>query len=278
MSEETTEIITATEKKTPPPRKRFKIFLVIVGCAAAISTLFFFWKHGTIKFFKFWGNCIHTGWEFGDGLFGTIEKLCLFITLGLSLFKKAKPEKWKRWEEVAMKSAFCIFIGSFIIATFFVAPFVHDEEAQNLQQQNTNTISDLVKIAAGIPEFQLYFNKNPITNGMVFSLKDLRTIQLTVSNTSPITAEQVAVDFYFPSVLDETNVISDGWMVEPKSEISNASHLRWRATDTLSPGTKYYAASLRISTNFSSLIPIPISFEISSSRAKLQQFFLNLTF
>ena len=81
----------------------------------------------------FWKENIHKGWEFGDGLFGFIIELSLIIGGGLLflkwIFRKINwAEKWKEWEDHLMKGAFVVFALSFLIATFFIAPFLQYEE------------------------------------------------------------------------------------------------------------------------------------------------------
>jgi len=84
------------------------------------------------KWLIFWKENIHTGWEIGDGIFGFIIEVSLIIGGGLlilKLFLKSFnwDEKWKGWEDHLMKIAFVIFAISFLIATFFIAPFLQYE-------------------------------------------------------------------------------------------------------------------------------------------------------
>jgi len=87
------------------------------------------------EFLRFWGENVKTGWEFGDGIFGTIVEICLVIGAGLfilkKIFKSVNLEKhWKEWEEIAMRGAFIIFFTSFLISAVFVAPFVKYNEVK----------------------------------------------------------------------------------------------------------------------------------------------------
>lgn len=76
------------------------------------------------EFLKYWLQCFYIGWRFGYGLFSYIAGLCLLISTGLFIFKKYNKRSWKNWEQFIMKTAFYLFIVSFIIATFLVAPFL----------------------------------------------------------------------------------------------------------------------------------------------------------
>src|SRR5260370_42550807 len=71
-------------------------------------------------FLRFLWHCAHKGWEFGEGSFSPIETICTLLALGLFTFKKAKPKKWKHWEENIMRMAFWVFVSSFLLTTFLV--------------------------------------------------------------------------------------------------------------------------------------------------------------
>jgi hypothetical protein len=91
----------------------------VLGCFGCM-----FWE-----FLKFWGGCIVAGWHIGDGIFGAVVEFCLLTSAGLFflklVFKKFNWKKlWKKWEEIVMRGAFILFLGSFLIAAVFVAPFL----------------------------------------------------------------------------------------------------------------------------------------------------------
>jgi hypothetical protein len=81
-------------------------------------------------FVRFWLHNSYIGREIGDGLFGAVENACIFTSAGLLAFKRITPKYWKNWEERAMRTAFYLFIGSFLIATSFVAPFLQYERGK----------------------------------------------------------------------------------------------------------------------------------------------------
>ena len=83
-----------------------------------------------VEFFRFWAECVHKGWELGEGMFSTVETLCSLVALGLFIFRKLKPEKWKHWEEVVMRSALLVFVVTFLGTTLFVAPFLVTNDAK----------------------------------------------------------------------------------------------------------------------------------------------------
>jgi hypothetical protein len=94
------------------------------------------------EFLKFWGGCIVTGWHIGDGIFGAVVEFCLLTSAGLfflkHLFKKFNWKKlWKKWEEIVMKWAFILFLGSFLIAAVFVAPFLEYKKASQITEIHT---------------------------------------------------------------------------------------------------------------------------------------------
>lgn len=77
------------------------------------------------EFLKFWLQCFLISWRLGYGVFNYIAGLCFLVSTGLFYYKKRYQHKWKRWEQIIMKLAFCLFVISFLLATFFVAPFLH---------------------------------------------------------------------------------------------------------------------------------------------------------
>ena len=80
-----------------------------------------------VEFLKYWLHNFSVGFHFGGGVFSYISGICAFISAGLFLLKKHYQHKWKRWEQIIMRTAFCLFVISFIIATFLVAPFLKDK-------------------------------------------------------------------------------------------------------------------------------------------------------
>lgn len=90
-----------------------------------------------VEFLKYWLHNCSVGFHFGGGVFSYISAICAFVSAGLFLLKKCYRRKWKRWEQIIMRTAFCLFIISFLIAAIFVAPFLknrsNEQEINKLQ-------------------------------------------------------------------------------------------------------------------------------------------------
>ncbi len=71
----------------------------------------------------------------------------------------------------------------------------------------TNALTE----ATAIPTFDLYVNDVKITNMTCLNLKQSRTMNVSIKNTSPMTAEQVCAEFEANSILDPTNVYAPEW-------------------------------------------------------------------
>ncbi len=136
------------------------------------------------------------------------------------------------------------------------------------------------------PSFDLYLNNVRAANGMTISLEKSRKLKICIRNLSEVTADKVAVDFIAPKELEKTNLIYDGWMVEPPSlamvndevtEIVTGYHWRSAADNPLPSFQVYDAPSLEISTNFSYKV-IPVEFDISAVKSKNQKYLITLAF
>jgi hypothetical protein len=97
------------------------------------------------QFIQYWLHNCSIGLHFGNGIFKYISEICVLISAGLFLFKKCYQQKWEQWEQIIMKTAFYLFIISFLVATFLVAPFLESEsdksklkDASSSQQQTAN--------------------------------------------------------------------------------------------------------------------------------------------
>jgi len=88
-------------------------------------------------FLKYWLHNCSVGLHFGNGVFSYIAGVCAVISAGLFLLKKRYRHKWKRWEKFIMKMAFYLFVTSFFIATFLIAPFLRHRENRMISI-NTN--------------------------------------------------------------------------------------------------------------------------------------------
>lgn len=113
-----------------------------------------------LDFLNFWCTCIDVGWHFGDGIFAFIVEISLIVSAGLFLLKKRHQKKWKKWEENLMKTAFFLFIGAFLVATFLFAPFLEYEKGNRksiipavaeASSQPTNTFIPKI-ITTNVPE------------------------------------------------------------------------------------------------------------------------------
>ena len=81
------------------------------------------------QWLKFWGNCIHDGFEVWDYLFGISEFLLVFI-IGYLTYRK-RHHHAKQWEERSVKWVWLILGVSFAVSTIFVAPFLKFQEADS---------------------------------------------------------------------------------------------------------------------------------------------------
>jgi hypothetical protein len=84
----------------------------------------------TAEFLKFWWQCFLFGWNWG----GSIEwasDIIFGLVLVFYLSKKFKNQALERKEVVLVRAAAWVFIGSFLIAAFFVAPFLQYNEAKH---------------------------------------------------------------------------------------------------------------------------------------------------
>jgi hypothetical protein len=102
------------------------------------------------QYLRFLWECLHKGYELGEHAFFTIETFCSLTGLGLLFYKKAKPDKWKHWEETVMKIAFWIFVSAFLVSTIFVAPFLQYHEAEESRIKANNEISTLTETKMSI--------------------------------------------------------------------------------------------------------------------------------
>ncbi|HVU07745.1 MAG TPA: hypothetical protein VHG89_04290 [Verrucomicrobiae bacterium] len=101
-------------------------------------------------FLKFWLGCLLEGFHIADGAFGIIEGICIFIGAALRWHDKIPYLKkytthWEKWEGVAMKWAVAIFLVSFLISTFCVAPFLKYTEKNNDYEGSIKSINFLTQ-------------------------------------------------------------------------------------------------------------------------------------
>jgi len=98
---------------------------------------------------RFWWHCVREGWEVGDGVFAAIEAACGLCSAILLWARQAHRDKWKPWEERLMKWAAVLFVGSFVIATVIVAPWIQ------FKNETTRTTRLQKQLDDEHPHFQL---------------------------------------------------------------------------------------------------------------------------
>jgi hypothetical protein len=91
------------------------------------------------------------------------------------------------------------------------------------------------------PTFDLLINGTKITNGVVLDLKQSRTMDIRVRNTSSISIEQLEIDLGIPLQLDPTNLDAQGWQLYPSitksingKEIKSGNQWGWHADRVIS--------------------------------------------
>src|ERR1700685_3242438 len=89
---------------------------------------------------EFWGNCILTGWHFGDWTLGILEAVSVVIYGTLHRKKLYQHLKW--WESLVMKLTWKFFLLAFFITTFLIAPFLKFQEAD--KQKTTQEKFDYI--------------------------------------------------------------------------------------------------------------------------------------
>jgi hypothetical protein len=87
-----------------------------------------------LEFIRFWFECFCSGWETAHGVVDVIGSVAGLVS-AVFLFRKRSEKHRKEWEDFVMKTAFCVFIGAFLISTIFVAPFVQFRESNTKTKQ-----------------------------------------------------------------------------------------------------------------------------------------------
>jgi hypothetical protein len=152
---------------------------------------------------------------------------------------------------------------------------------------SVNTSNLLAAIESDKPSFELYINNTLVTNGSVVSLKDTRRLQLAVKNISPVTADNLSIDFGVPSGVEPTNVIyDDSWRAEPPNRIVTngmiatnvwGHHWSWRADSNFGSDTFYGVNYLEFSTNITFSV-IQTQFYVYAVRSTRQTYKITFTF
>ncbi len=104
------------------------------------------------EFARFWGRCIVAGWHTGNWIIDTAYYASFFLTSGLFVFKRISPQSWIDWETIVMKIAFWVFLGTFFLATFLIAPFLQYEQKPAVTKQIASTPKPLPDLFVPRPE------------------------------------------------------------------------------------------------------------------------------
>lgn len=96
------------------------VLAIIAGLALGL------WK--APSWMAFWGRCIGKSWSLAYGLFALVELVCGLLAACLLAHKSLASKLPKEWEDLAMKTAWLILFGAFLISTVFVAPFLESSE------------------------------------------------------------------------------------------------------------------------------------------------------
>ena len=165
-----------------------------------------------------------------------------------------------------------------------------DKRLDYLAAQFSSVSSNLTAtLESQNPSFQLYCNDKLITNGSVISLKNNRTVGLTVRNTSPVTAEHVAMQFMAPSGLAVSNLIGNPfWQPINAAAVDNVnmeihksdlvSDWEWKANDSIPGYGLKEVNSFDISTNMNWPVIGGAVFKVYADRSKCQEFVVTLEF
>jgi len=94
-----------------------------------------------IEIINFWWHCARIGWETGDGVFAFLELLFGAILIVLLALQKIKPKDHKDWEDAAAKYTLYLFIATFILSTFLIAPFLQFHEADEAKMKAQNALN-----------------------------------------------------------------------------------------------------------------------------------------
>ena len=101
------------------------------------------------EFARFWGRCIVAGWHTGNWIIDTAYYASFFLTSGLFVFKRISPQKPHLWETIRTKIAFWVFLGTFFLATFLIAPFLQYEQKPAVTKQIASTPKPLPDLLVG---------------------------------------------------------------------------------------------------------------------------------
>ena len=165
-----------------------------------------------------------------------------------------------------------------------------DKRLEYLTAQVGSISSNLLTtIESERPSFDLYFYDKLITNGSTISLKENRTVSLTVRNASSITAEQLTVLFLTPNGIATTNLIGgDFWKpFDVKSlDISNTTIVRnqkfnswqWISQDPVQGIGLKSVNTFSITTNMTWPVIGDAEFRVSANNSKLQRYVVTLEF
>jgi hypothetical protein len=215
--------------------------------------------------------------------------------IGIEMVNTPPTKKWHKW---FWRISF--FTIGFCTIVIYCQQYRGEEEKSKQTYDNfVNVLSneavikqsvedgkDVMKKAVGVPEFKLYFNDVLITNGEIFSLQKSRRIMIRLMNISEITADQVSVELDTPMAFTESNVIANGWVLEPQptsisgdkiSDTPVGNNWRWQCDQSIAGFQGWNCAALEISTNFE--YPVSqVAFTVYANRSKPQRFLIYLTF
>jgi hypothetical protein len=139
------------ENESPPPEETdgandhilsiarcyWKAICLFAVIAVGISMLF----ERSRRFVQFWGDCFVAGWSFGDSVFAFLQTALGIVVAVVLVRRKIKHEVV--WEGIALKLISLALLGSFLVSTVFVAPFIKFDETDSERGIATNNVANL---------------------------------------------------------------------------------------------------------------------------------------